>query len=151
MNKFLNFFTAILFISTAILISCGGESTPDPVEDPIDTQGAKLAKTWNSVSSVTVDAVPSTDWASFTATFTYTVGSGGGTYTTSGSTSDLVWPASGTWEFTGTGTSQVLRSDGVTMDVSVTGTSLILGFDIDNPNTGRVLTVGGRWAFAMGL
>jgi hypothetical protein len=148
MNKFLNFFTAILFISTAILISCGGSETDTPAVDPKDTQGAKIALGPATASTVSVNGVPSTDWASFTSTFTYAASTGGGTFATTGSASDLVWPTNGTWEFTGTGTSQILRSDGVTMDVSVTDANMTLTFDITDPN-GRLFTFGGKWAFGM--
>lgn len=148
MNKFLNLFTAILFISTAILVSCGGSDPVTPAVDPQDTQGALISTGPATAATVTVDAVPSTDWASFSSTFTYAAGTGAGTYTTSGSASDLVWPASGTWEFTGTGTNQILRSDGITMDVTVTPTAMTLSFNIDDPN-GRLLTFAGAWVFGM--
>ena len=152
MNKFLNFFTAILFLSTAILMSCGpgGDDTTgvDPVVELQNAQGAILATGTATASSITVDGVPNEAWAAFTLTFTFNAGTKGGNFSTTGTPegADLVWPASGTWTFDGDGTTSITRSDNVTMDVSANATSMTLKFNIVDPN-GRILSLTGDWVF----
>ena len=154
MNKFLNLFTAILFISTAILISCGGSDPVTPVVDPQDTQGELLAAGTTSASTVNVDNIPASGiaegWENFTLSFTYNSADKGGTFSTTNSQSDLVWASSGTWKFKGTGSSIIERtSNGATteMDLNVSASDLTLSFNVvDN---GRILTFGGDWVFGM--
>ena len=154
MNKFLNFFTAILFLSTAILISCGGTDGDDDgdVVLEIDTKGALIASGTASATGITQDGVAVDGWDSFTLTFVYSTGTGGGTYSTTGSADDTVWPSSGSWSFAKNGedfnTAQIERDGSTTMDLTASATQMTLGFDVVDPN-GRLLTIGGKWSFSL--
>lgn len=149
MNKFLNLFTAALFVSLAIFVSCGGGSDPDPEPDPKDVQADLLTAGAASFSSVTLDGTASAqDWANFVLTFT---GDGnGGSYSTQGVPQDasVVWPASGTWTFDGDDVTRIIRSDQTPMTASVNASQLVLTFEITE-ETGRVQGLAGTWRFTL--
>ncbi len=166
MNKLSYLFTATTIFALVIFISCGGD---DPGTDPEETAIEKQLKllvnegtAWQA-SAIKQDGVEATEWADFTLSFT---GSGnGGNYTTSGRPDaaevpnvDVVWPASGTWEFADSSTagekdpSKIVRSDGAVIDVSATSTKLTLTFEIEEADAGgRIQGVTGTWVFEFNI
>lgn len=145
MNKFLNFFTTILFISTAILMSCGGSDDPVEETDPLDAQGALIAGT--ATATEIKQGTQVVEWPGFNVVFTYNPETNTGTYTANNrlaDSGDIVWKSSGTWAFNGTDASQIVRDDNVTMTVNATETTMTLSFSVTDPN-GRLLTFGGSW------
>ena len=120
----------ILLFSIAI-ISCSDDDDgggPAPV-DPLDTQGNLLNGSWKvkDANSVTKDG----SIVDVFTNMTLTVSGGsksGGSYSTSNSDSDEIWPNSGTWEFQSGDKNKQLRSDGVVVSISLTETTLRTSF-----------------------
>ena len=120
----------ILLFSIAI-ISCSDDDDgggPAPV-DPLDTQGNLLNGSWKvkDANSVTKDG----SIVDVFTNMTLTVSGGsksGGSYSTSNSDSDDIWPNSGTWEFQSGDKNKLLRSDGVVVSISLTETTLRTSF-----------------------
>ena len=120
----------ILLFSIAI-ISCSDDDDgggPAPV-DPLDTQGNLLNGSWKvkDANSVTKDG----SIVDVFTNMTLTVSGGsksGGSYSTSNSDSDEIWPNSGTWEFQSGDKNKLLRSDGVAVSISLTETTLRTSF-----------------------
>ncbi len=120
----------ILLFSIAI-ISCSDDDDgggPAPV-DPLDTQGNLLNGSWKvkDANSVTKDG----SIVDVFTNMTLTVSGGsksGGSYSTSNSDSDEIWPNSGTWEFQSGDKNKLLRSDGVVVSISLTETTLRTSF-----------------------
>ena len=120
----------ILLFSIAI-ISCSDDDDgggPAPV-DPLDTQGNLLNGSWKvkDANSVTKDG----SIVDVFTNMTLTVSGGsksGGSYSTSNSDSDEIWPNSGTWEFQRGDKNKLLRSDGVAVSISLTETTLRTSF-----------------------
>ncbi len=159
MKKFLNLFTAILFISTAILMSCGGTDDDTPVDQQNITGGFMTTGT-ATPSSVTVNdgagsVTVTDDWSNFSLTFTYDSDTKAGTYVTSGvpeASGTTVWATSGTWAFDGDKTDTIIRDGDSSKPVSLSAnaTAMTLGFNVvDAGRPGRVLTFGGDWTFAL--
>ena len=120
----------ILLFSIAI-ISCSDDDDgggPAPI-DPLDTQGNLLNGSWKvkDANSVTKDG----SIVDVFTNMTLTVSGGsksGGSYSTSNSDSDEIWPNSGTWEFQSGDKNKLLRSDGVAVSISLTETTLRTSF-----------------------
>jgi hypothetical protein len=127
---------AIIVITLFQLTSCGGKGDPTPSAQ--DVVKAKLiSNTWK-VQSVSVDNVDQTIvYKGLTLNFTATNFS-----TTNGA---AAWPSSGTWSFNSTDGSSILRSDGITIAVEVTDTTLRLTFTWSKTTLGggRIESVGG--------
>lgn len=153
MKKIAQLFTALVFLSLSIFISCGGDGT-DPEPDPREIQGALMNISALAPSTVTVDNGAREEWsdAGFTLTASYNADTNQGTFSASGipdtDGATDVWPASSTWTFGGTDeepdVSTIIRSDGIEMTVSVSETVLTLNFEIE-PAGGR--TFDGQWQF----
>jgi hypothetical protein len=144
---------ALVFVSLIIFTSCGGGGGGGTDPDPADVQGDKLEATWtlNANGALLEGAQPqnAAEWANFTLSITYN-DTDGGTYTTTGSASTDVWPASGTWTFDGDDIGTVERSDGVLLDIfslNTAGTALTLKFNIDTGGPARTSSVDGNWTF----
>lgn len=72
----------------------------------------------------------------------------GGTYSTSNSADQTVWPSSGTWTFNTSGT-QFIRDDGV--EVTITGlttSNLVLNFNIITAASAKAGVIEGNWEFS---
>ena len=134
---------AVTLIMGVMISSC--KKDPPVTKTDEELQIEKLSKAWKvnpAANSITVDANDqSLDWSGFVLTL------GDKTYSTSGSFSPEVWPASGTWAF-GADVNTLVRDDGVSMSVSVTDASLQLQFDYSAAG-GRLLGVEGNWIFKM--
>ena len=120
----------ILLFSIAI-ISCSDDDDgggPAPV-DPLDTQGNLLNGSWKvkDANSVTKDGAIVDVFTNMTLTVSGGSKSGG-SYSTSNSDSDEIWPNSGTWEFQSGDKNKLLRSDGVAVSISLTETTLRTSF-----------------------
>lgn len=155
MKKFLNYYTAALFLSLAVLVACGGtdpepEPTPDEVHITFITQGK------SSISGVTLDnntpVLPTGEtWDDFKLTFSGTATAGGSIAAEGVPASySVVWPASSTWSLPDANNPTVLlRSDGVTMTVKeASATSMTVAFTIAQ-GAGRSLVIEGNWLFTM--
>ncbi len=127
--KYLRSLLILLF--SIVIISCSDDDDgggPAPV-DPLDTQGNLLNGSWKvkDANSVTKDG----SIVDVFTNMTLTVSGGsksGGSYSTSNSDSDEIWPNSGTWEFQSGDKNKLLRSDGVVVSISLTETTLRTSF-----------------------
>ena len=148
MKKLSNLLAALVFVSLVIFISCSSDSGTEV--DPKDTQAALLQDSWDVNSSQVVynSGNPDVTWDGFSLNIT-NASANGGNYSASGVPTGFeeVWPSSGSWTFNNDNIDELLRSDGVVMDISaVTETSLTLTFDI--PDTGgRTSGIAGTWSF----
>jgi len=163
MNKLSSLFTATTIFALVIFINCGGKDPgTDPDPDPVADQLALLLNggtEWTvAAGAVKQDGVAAPEWENFGLKFSGSGSSGSFTATGRPSTADVpnvdvVWPASGTWEFADSSTagekdiSKIVRSDGVTLAVSVTSTKLSLTFTIEDTGAGRIEGVTGTWVF----
>ena len=141
--KNLRYLFILLFSLT--IISCGDETDggTDPVPvNPLDTQGNLLNGTWKVIdsNSVTKDGTIVDVFTSMTLTVSGGSASGG-SYSTLNSDSDEIWPSSGTWTFQNNDKNKILRSDGVSMSISATETTLRTSFT----TTGGIKD--GNWVF----
>ena len=132
-----------LFLCT-IFISCSDEDGGDDVTpvDPLDTQANALNGTYEitDVNSVSKDGEIVSVFTSMTLTISGGSASGG-SYSTTNSDSDEIWPSSGTWTFQNGDKNKILRSDGVSVSISVTETTLRTSFT----TTGGIKD--GNWVF----
>ncbi len=142
MKKFRYLF--ILLFSLTV-ISCsedpdGGDNVT-PV-DPLDTQGNLLNGTWKvkDANSVTKDGTIVDVFTSMTLTVSGGSASGGN-YSTLNSDSDEIWASSGSWTFQNGDKNKILRSDGVSVSISLTETTLRTSFT----TTGGIKD--GNWVF----
>ena len=129
----------------AIFISCGddteGGDDVTPV-DPLDTQGNALNGTYEITDSNSVTKDGTIVKVFLNMTLTISGGSAsGGNYSTTNSDSDEVWPSSGTWTFQNGDKNKILRSDGVSVSISLTETTLRTSFT----TTGGIKD--GNWVF----
>ena len=132
-----------LFLCT-IFISCSDEDGGDDVTpvDPLDTQANALNGTYEitDVNSVSKDGEIVSVFTSMTLTISGGSASGGN-YSTTNSDSDEIWPSSGTWTFQNGDKNKILRSDGVSVSISLTETTLRTSFT----TTGGIKD--GNWVF----
>ncbi|MFL2991641.1 MAG: lipocalin family protein [Cytophagales bacterium] len=141
--KKLRYLFILLFSLT--IISCGddtdGGDDVTPV-DPLDTQGNLLNGTWKvkDANSVTKDGTIVDVFTSMTLTVSGGSASGGN-YSTLNSDSDEIWPSSGSWTFQNSDKNKILRSDGVSVSISLTETTLRTSFT----TTGGIKD--GNWVF----
>lgn len=131
-------FTAAILL--ALLTSCG--SKPDIVPNTQDAVKAKMtANTWD-LQSVSVDGVDQTGvYKNLTIKFT-------GTNFTS-TNGGVVWPASGTWEFTSLDATSFKRDDGIEVNVEATDVTLRLTLTWTKTTLGggRIESVKGKNVF----
>ena len=132
-----------LFLCT-IFISCSEDDGGDDVTpvDPLDTQANALNGTYEITDSNSVNK--DNEIVSVFTSMTLTISGGsasGGNYSTTNSDSDEIWPSSGTWTFQNGDKNKILRSDGVSMSISATETTLRTSFT----TTGGIKD--GNWVF----
>ena len=125
------FKSLLILLFSIIIISCSDDDDgggPAPV-DPLDTQGNLLNGSWKvkDANSVTKDGAIVDVFTNMTLTVSGGSKSGG-SYSTSNSDSDEIWPNSGTWEFQSGDKNKLLRSDGVVVSISLTETTLRTSF-----------------------
>lgn len=133
----------ILILSVFILMAaCGGN---DPGESAIELQTKKLTGTWKpaATNGVTRDGVYQEGWDAFTLTFNK------GTYTTSASENETVWPPRGTWNFVNDNVNKILRDEVVLLDIQATETTLQITLTISNTANGRVRSINGEYVFTL--
>ena len=138
---------ALVFVSLVIFTNCGDDGGGGTKPDPKGDQAELLVIDWDLTSNgASLESAAQADWNGFSVTFS---GDGdGGTYSTSGSQTTDVWPASGTWEFDGDDIDTMIRNDGVEMDISsVTSSGLTLVFNINTSGSTRSSGVDGNWSF----
>ena len=143
-------FLIILLLSVFLISSCeegggdgGGTPTPEP-DDPLDAQAALLNGNWSvkDVNSVTKDGTIVDVFTTMTLSFSGGT-KNGGNYSTSHKepSGTEVWPTSGSWTFQNGDKNKLLRSDGVSVSISVTETTLRTSFTV----SGGVKD--GNWVF----
>ncbi len=125
------FKSLLILLFSIVIISCSDDDDgggPAPV-DPLDTQGNLLNGSWKvkDANSVTKDGAIVDVFTNMTLTVSGGSKSGG-SYSTSNSDSDEIWPNSGTWEFQSGDKNKLLRSDGVVVSISLTETTLRTSF-----------------------
>jgi len=134
----------ILFFLSLVIIGCNSvEEQPDfQGDDPLDIQANLLNGTWilKDQSSAVRDGSVVSDFKDLTLTFTGGT-KDGGTYGTTNSIDSDVWPNSGAWEFQNGDRSKLLRSDNVSVSISVTQSTLKTSFTV----TGGLKE--GNWVF----
>lgn len=134
----------ILGIGMSLLISACEEDAAEP--SAADVVKAKLISSTWKMSSVVVDGSDQTDiYSGLNLSFT----SSGFTTVNGG----VVWPSSGTWEFTSEQATAIKRNDGLTIEiVSITDTSLKLGltWSKSTVGSGRVSSISGAHVFNFG-
>ncbi len=132
---------------------CGGKSGgTDPVEK---VQLAKLSNTW-TISSVTYNSAPRTDFGGFTLTiggpFSTATPKGPYTYTCGGTRPNpSPWPEKGAWSFGADPKIDLLRQDSPdqAMTYVVTDSQLTISFNYtgDGFKGSRINQVSGNWVF----
>jgi hypothetical protein len=130
-------FIAIL-ISTKFM-ACSSDDPGNPVM-------AKLTSGPWSVTSVTVDGTNQNDmFMGFTITFYTDL-----TYTTTNG--NVVWPASGSWNFSDGTNTKLMRSDGIDVElteITETSLSMKLHWDADTFGPGRSGSIEGEHVFIL--
>lgn len=149
-----NLLAALVFCSLIIFVNCGGGDDggdTGPSETTAQIVAGQLVVTnWASQTASYEGSDSEGDWSGFSLDFSGD--ENGGTYNVSGVPTgyERVWDATGggnrSWEFTDESASQVLRGDGVTMDVTVTDTSLTLSFSVPEEGN-RTSGIVGSWTF----
>jgi hypothetical protein len=131
-----------LLAAASILSSCDGD---DPAPSANDVRAKLTASTWK-MSAVTVDGTDQTAlYKDLVLTFTNTAYSSvkGG----------AVWPASGTWSFTTTDATAILRNDGVVatiQELTDKAMKLELVWSKNTLGPGRIQSVSGKHIFTFG-
>lgn len=153
--KILSRILSLLVIASLGLayVGCGGK---DKGEDDVEkTQLAKLAAVW-TVSSVTLDGAPRTDFPGLTLTISGTFDStnpkGPYNYSFTGTRPNpSPWPVNGQWSFGANTLTQLVRHDNPDLDMSyeLTDSQLTISFNYTGEGfTGsRVSQVKGNWTF----
>jgi hypothetical protein len=140
MKNIANLFIAITVSSLLLLSGCKSDD-PQPETDRVKV--LLIANAWR-IQTVTVDGTDQTAlFTGLTLSFTNTNYS-----TTNGG---VVWPASGTWNFTDDTAQKVLRNDGQEITVTeVTPTNLKLSLTrtTGTLSTGRVSSIAGNHVFS---
>ena len=148
MKRVNDLLTALVFMSLVVFISCNKGDDGDDGPTPQEEQVAKLVGTWNLVSGgAQLGTTPRAEWEGLTAVLQGDVD--GGTIAVTGVPSDPgaedVWPASSSWTF-GNSITEVIRDDGVTLNVTVTENTLDVRFTITD--SGRIEGFDGSWSFS---
>lgn len=148
MKRVTDLLTALVFISLVVFISCNrGDDGPDG-PTPEEEQATKLRGTWTLVSGgAQLGTTPRTEWEGLSANLQGDAS--GGTIAVTGVPSDPgaedVWPTNSNWTF-GSSIAEVVRDDGVTLNVTVTDNTLDVRFTISD--SGRIEGFDGNWSFS---
>lgn len=139
---FLRFCSLSYVVFVLVLAACKDDDK-DPT--PEDIQTKKLTGTWSvgSAGSVMHDHVSLDGWDDFTLTIANR------TYTTI-SPNEVIWPSSGTWRLAQDDLNTIERHDGVSINVNVSDTILILTFVINESSSGgRLKGISGEYKFTL--
>ena len=147
--KTIKLFLSIILVATIIatLDSCkggAGGDDPEPKTEPERVSELLQSTQWK-LSSIKVDDVSKNLFANMTITFT-----ANGFTTTNGAP---VWPASGTWTFSGSDAKTMTLGDQTTVAIeSITETNLTLSltWTKNTVGPGRVASVAGKHVFVFG-
>jgi len=134
--------TALIFILLAFFAEGCQKTAKDP--SPSDQMKSILQSgTWN-LQNVTVDGVDKTStYSGLTLSFTAT------NFTTTNGR--VVWPASGTWQFSDETGKNITRSDGLPISIGEATTSkLVLQLSWSKTTFGRVESIKGAHVFTFG-
>ncbi|MBU2914352.1 hypothetical protein [Reichenbachiella agariperforans] len=155
MKKYLNYLTAALFLSLAVLSSCGGDDSDGDGNGDGDGginlgEVAELINGDYTATSVTQPG-DAGDWDSFVLTISGATASGAD-YAAAGVPAgyEAVWPASGELAFSvaADGSLEITRDGSIDMDAtqSSTGADLELSFEVTT-GAARTNSVNGTWTF----
>jgi len=139
-KKSLAFF--LLFFSGSFLLeNCSKSAAPAPVPTPVQKATALMVASPWVMKSLTIDGVAdNTFFVGLKITFTakgYTAENGA-----------PVWPASGTWNFTDTNATTIVRDDGLTVLVeNLSSSTMQLTLTWTVTTTGRYNSVAGKHVF----
>jgi len=138
-------FSIIIIIATGFIFSC--KSTAEEIIDLLPTDQeifvTNISKSWNvsNNGSITQDGVDITgQFSNFVLTF------GNKTYTSTGGLNFWTDTTSGTWDFVDATSAAQITLSGIPMEVTATGTQLILSFSLSNAAVGgRISSVTGSF------
>jgi len=141
------FIILVVVASLLMVLEACNRITVDPDPDLLEQQLNALQNngtSWSTVGgSVTKDGFDvSSQFSSFNLTF------GEFTYTSQNSVA-TAWPGSGTWQFSNNDPNLILRDDGVLINLSLNGDSLLLRFTVDGTAGGRIEGLAGEFTFAL--
>ncbi len=142
--------TLITIIALGMLAATGCKNKEDdPQADALAQQLGRLVNgglSWGVVGgSVTKDGYDVTGQFSG---FLLTIGADY-TYETANSTG-IAWPAAGTWQFNNSNPNELLRDDGVLIEiVSLSPDRLILKFTVEETSGGRIGGITGEFTFEL--
>ena len=109
---------SLLMAMPFLFLSCSKGSSPAPVTPQSQATALLTSGPWKLQSS-SVDGVDQTAlYNDFTITFATS------SFTTTNGRA--IWPASGTWSFSGTSTTTIIRNDGVAVQLQLSSTSLVM-------------------------
>lgn len=149
MKDYLNTLKYSLLLSLVVaMASCGGSDDPGTDDvDPLIAIAENLTSGQATFSSVSKpDGASDLTWDDMVLTFTG--GVDGGSYATTGSPNEDIWPKEGNWAFKDGTDGKFIVRDGITdIAVSVGATQLVTTFTIDT-SSGRVKVVDGEWEFS---
>lgn len=146
MKHFVNIFKYSLFLSLVVaMVSCGGDDDDEPETDPKQETVDALKGTVTLSDFEKPNGASDLVWEGMTVTWTAS-SLEGGSFTTSGSADPDVWPASGTWTFTGDAANKITRNDGVVITLALTTEQVETAFNIST-SAGRTMVVDGDWSF----
>jgi hypothetical protein len=136
-----------------LLLSCSKSSSNTPTPVTPQTQTTELLIGGSSTSSTPVpwklqsSSVDGVDKTALYNGFAITFTSSGFTTTNGGA----IWPASGKWSFQGTGTTTIVRNDGVSVQIQVSSTSLVMtvAWTSTTLGSGRTESTSGNNVFTM--
>lgn len=144
MKNFKYIFSILLLAGLSTFISCKDDSDTEPT--PLELQLEAL-QNGGSNWVLANDGVQKDgyDVTSQFPGFALTIGNK--TYNTQNGT-DPVWPASGTWDFQNDNPNLILRDDGTSITISLSGNTMTLTFMANGINSGgRVDAVSGEYQF----
>ena len=132
---------SIIFFLILIISSCKSVSD-EKIIDPLEVQANLLDGNWRlkDPSSAVKDGNVEQTFSSIELVI-YGSTKIGGNFSTINSSSDDVWPTSGSWNFHNDDPNQLMRNDSIIMSISVTDTTL---------NTSFIVSGGlkeGNWVF----
>lgn len=162
MKKYLSYIMAALFASLVVFANCGGggddnsSGTTDGNSDQQTTADALVSGTLQLISVTKPSEATDLGWGTTTDNETFTIsftgGVSGGDYTTSNSRDNTVWPAEGTWSFVEGSSTQIVRNDGVTINLGISLPDITLGFTISTASATKAGgVIDGSWEFDMNI
>ena len=124
-------FFSLIFIITIIICSCKSVDPDDKILDPLEIQANLLDGTWKlkDPSSAVNDGNIETTFSSLELIL-YGSTKIGGNFSTLNTSSEDVWPVTGSWKFNNDNENQLMRNDSILMSISVTDSTLNTSFTV---------------------